>query len=294
MVIADTATKKTTSQIEFYGKNTQWNEIRSIQLYHPDTLWVGTNAGLLWFDTKTHHYGKVLDENKNVPDLYELNILAPARKDGYAWMLSHLEAVVARYHIASRSFTFYTSKTKPALPFDKVKSIAYDAYGDVWIGGHSLTRWNTQKQSFDTLISIYSGLNKFEDDIVALVADNRGSLWLHNAANGLLEYRIKEKNFVNYTRKDGLPSDVFYGFSPVINDRLWIAGHDQLTRFNTQTKKMIIYDYQDGLPDDKPSGRYLYYDPPGGLLYLFNQHVLSTLSVNEFKQTDSFFHKPHF
>lgn len=287
LVIADTATKKATGQIEFYGKNTPWNEIRSIQLYHPDTLWVGTNAGLLWLDTKTHHYGKVADENKNVPDLYQLNILAPARKDGYAWMLSHLEGVVARYHIASRSFTFYTSKTKPALPFDKVKSIAYDAYGDVWIGGHSLTRWNTQKQSFDTLISVYSGPNKFEDDIVALVADDAGSLWLHNAANGLLEYRIKEKNFVNYTRKDGLPSDVFYGFSPVINDRLWIAGHDQLTGFNTQTKKMIIYDYQDGLPDDKPSGRYLYYDPPGGLLYLFNQHVLSTLPVNKFKQTDS-------
>lgn len=286
LIIADTATKKIVKQIEFYGKNNPWNEIRSIQMYHQDTLWIGTNAGLLWFDTKTQYYGKLLDEKKYGSEISEINILAPAGKDGYAWMCGFLKGVMARYHIASRSFTFFTTKTQPALPFDKVKNIAYDAYGDVWIGGHSLARWNTQKQIFDTLISVYSGPNKYEDDILILTADNTGSLWLHNPLNGLLEYRIKEKRFFSYTMKDGLPSDVFYGFSPVINSFLWIAGHNQLTRFNTVTKKVVVYDYQDGLPDAKPSGRYLYYDSSNRNLYMFNEHNLTTMPIPEQKISD--------
>jgi two-component sensor histidine kinase len=279
LVITDIGTGKAVAQIDFYGKNNQWNEIRSIQMYHTDTLWIGTNGGLLWFNTKTHQYGKLLNEIKYGTNLSGINILAPVNKDGYAWMCNHLSGMVGRYHIASRTFTFFSSSTQPALPFGKVKSIAYDAYGDVWIGGHSLTRWNTQKQLFDTLISVYGGPNKYEDDILALVADNKGSLWLHNALNGLLEYRIKEKKFVNYSMKDGLPSDVFYSFSPVINNQLWMAGHNQLTNFNTVTKKLVVYDYEDGLPDDKPSGRYLYYDSLKGVLYLFNQHILSKISL---------------
>ena len=58
------------------------------------------------------------------------------------------------------------------------------------------------------------------------------------------------------------------------------ASHNHLTGFNTVTKKMVVYDYEDGLPDDKPSGRYLYYDSLKNILYLFNQHILSKISLS--------------
>ncbi len=255
-------------EITFYGGNNSWNEIRSIEMYHPDTLWIGTNAGILWFDTKTNHYGKVLNENK-YPWATELSaILAPPRKDGYAWICSHLGGLVARYHIPSRTFTIYTSGTKPALPFDKVKSITYDSYGDVWIAGHSLTRWNNKKQLFDTTITVYGGANKFNDDILALSADDNGSLWLHNAFNGLLEYRIAEKKFLSYTMKDGLPSDVLQSFSPVTDHNLWIGSNNHLSRFDTRTKKIVIYDHHDGLPEHKPTGRKIWLDKEYNYLYL--------------------------
>jgi len=286
LIIVDAGTKKLLKQIEFYGKNTRWNEISSIQMYHPDTLWIGTTAGLLWFDTKTMQYGKLFNDKKYPGDLSGINMVTAPGKDGYAWMCRLLKGLVVRYHIASRSFTFFTAQTTPALPFDRVKSITYDAYGDVWFSGHSLARWNSQKQLFDTLISVYSGPNKYEDNILTLVADNTGSLWLHNAFNGLLEYRIKEKRFVSYTMKDGLPSDVFYGFSPVVNNQLWMAGHNQLTGFNILTKKIVIYDHENGLPDDKPSSRYLYYDDVKEQLYLFNQHVLTVMPLPEPRITD--------
>ena len=274
LTILNAADMKAEKQIEFYGGNNSWNEIISMEMYHPDTLWIGTNAGLLWFDTHTGNYGKVLDKKKYAGFNTQPVMLAPAREDGYAWFCYVLEGVAGRYHIATRSFTFFTLNTKPALPFDKVKSIAYDSYGDVWIGGHSLCRWNNRLQFFDTLITVYGGANKFNDDILTLSADANGSLWMHNAYNGLLEYRIKEKKFVPYTMKGGLPSEVLTSFSPVIDNTLWIGSNNYLTRFDTRTKKFITYDETDGLPAYQPTGRRIYYDHSDNSLYMCSNEYL--------------------
>ena len=268
LLILDEATMLPEKQIDFFGGNNNLNEIFSIQMYHQDTLWLGTNGGLLWFDTKTNRYGKLLDEKKYPWAKNFSGILAAPREDGYAWMCGYLGGVVARYHIPTRSFTVFTSKTKPALPFDRVKSIAYDAYGDVWIGGHSLARWSNSRQVFDTLITVYGGANKFNDDILALSADNHGSLWMHNAFNGLLEYKIKEKKFISYTINEGLPADVLKSFSNIIDDDLWIGSNSNLSKFNVLTKKIVIYNQQDGLPERRPTSRRIYFDAAHGVFYM--------------------------
>jgi ligand-binding sensor domain-containing protein/two-component sensor histidine kinase len=269
LVIADTATMKIEKRIQFYGSNTMWNEIYSMQMYHPDTLWLGTNSGLLWFDIKSYHYGKVLDEKKYPAFISEMPVLGAAGKDGYAWFCYFLSGAVGRYHIPTRSFTFFTSETMPALPFNKVKSVAIDAYGDVWFGGHALARWNSKKQVFDTLIKVYGGVNKFNDDILTLTADDKGSLWLHNTDNGLLEYRIKDKKFVSYSMSDGLPSAQIRCTSPVVGNMLWMATVNFLAGFNTLTKKTIVYDQRDGLPEEFPSSRKIYFDKEREKFYLF-------------------------
>jgi ligand-binding sensor domain-containing protein len=280
LVILDAATMKVGKQIHFYGEDNMWNEIISIQMYYADTLWLGTNGGILWFDTKTNHYGQVLKKLGNIPDGIVDKIryrpreamlinLAPASKDGYAWMAFGLQGIVGRYEIASRAITFFTPDTKPALPFSKIKQIVYDAYGDVWVSGHSLARWNSRSQLFDTLINVYGGPKKFNSNIITISADDSGSLWLYIEENGLLQYKIKEKKFTAYGPKDGLPSNMFECFSPVINHILWLANSTSLTSFDTRTKKTSVYDYSDGLSSYKPTSRRIYYDSVSRLFYLF-------------------------
>lgn len=269
LVILDTSTMRIEKRIAFYGKDNMWNEISNIQMYHPDTLWLGTNAGILWFCTKTYNYGKVL-ETKLYPFLKDKHaILAPLKSDGHAWICFSLDGIIARYNAFTRNFTFYTSKTTPALPFNKAKKIVYDSYGDLWISGHSLARWNNKTQLFDTLITVYGGDKKYNDDILTISADARGSLWLHNADNSLLEYQIKEKRFIHYNNKDGLPSSVIQNLSPVVDDILWIGSPHHLTKLNTRTKKIEVFDYTDGLPEESPTGRSIYYDEGGHQFYLF-------------------------
>ncbi len=286
LAIIDPHTMKLIKEIDFFSDKTNWNEVRSIEMYHPDTLWIGTNAGLLWFDTKTEHYGKLLDEKKYPWAAGFPAVLAPARPDGYAWICGLLSGKVVRYHIPSRTFTLFTTQTIPALPFEKVKNIVYDSYGDVWISGHSLAKWNNSKKNFDTLITVYGGDNKYYDDIITIRADNNGSLWMHNAYNGLLEYKIREKRFIAYSMKNGLPSDVLNSLSPVINNKLWIAGNNQLSLFDIRTKQFTIYDYRDGLPEHKPTGRKIYYDEQSGLLYLCSNEYLVRFPHSPEKEKD--------
>ena len=267
-------------EVTFFEVGSPWNQVISIESYHPDTLWVGTVGGLLWYDTASGRYGRLqdLDGYAWCTDFYA--VMAPPHPDGNAWMCSLLGGRVVRYHLASRQATVYSASTRPKLPFDKVKSIVYDAHGDVWIGGHSLARWNNRLQDFDTLITVYAGANKFSDDIVALSADADGSLWLHNAGNGLLEYRVAEKRFVAYTMNDGLPSDVLQSLSLVHDHRLWIASNNHLTLFDTRTKKCTVYGTDDGLPEQRPTGRRIMLDPTTGMLYLCSNEYLSVFPLS--------------
>ncbi len=274
--IINANTMKLIREVDLFGNDSPWNEIRSIEMYHTDTLWIGTNANLVWYDTQSGRYGKVLDENKYPWSAVLPAVLGPPRPDGYAWIVSPLNGKVVRYHIPTNTFTLFTSTSTPPLPFDRVKSVAYDAYGDVWIGGHGLARWNNRSQTFDTLITVYGGANKYNEDIVTFTADTEGSLWIHNANNGLLEYRIKDKKFVAYSIKDGLPSDVLQSISPVIDGKVWIAGSYHLVLFDTHSKQFTIYDQNDGMPDQKTTGRRMFLDGETGTLYLCNNDFISS------------------
>ncbi|MBA2501189.1 MAG: histidine kinase [Chitinophagaceae bacterium] len=280
LAILDAATMKLIKTISFFGSNNSWNEIRSIQIYHPDTLWLGSTTGLLWLDIKTFRYGKLSDDKRFTDELgsLNLNILSPVGNDGYAWISSFFSGEVVRYHPASGTFRHFNTKTNPAVPFNRIKQVIRDSYGDTWFGGHSLARWNSRKEIFDTLITVYGGPKKFNDNILLLSADNNGSLWLHNEENGLLQYQIKEKKFIQYNMNDGLASDNLESLSPVINNTLWIAYRTRVGSFNVLEKKSVTYDYKNGLPQHKPTAAYIYYDAAGEYFYLLCKNELIKFS----------------
>ena len=133
---------KIEKSMTFYGGNNGWSEVGDVQCYHKDTLWLGTTDGLLWLDVKSYHYGAVTDKNGDTV-LFNANpFLYPPDKNGKAWLGDYMNGKAGYYDTLARTFTFFTVKTKPAIPFTRIKHIVYDAYGDVWIGGHGLARWN--------------------------------------------------------------------------------------------------------------------------------------------------------
>jgi hypothetical protein len=76
---------------------------------------------------------------------------------------------------------------------------------------------------------------------------------LHNADNGLLQFKIRENTWAHFGRAEGLLTDIFYGMSPIIDHTLWIAGYSYLMQFDTRNAKIESYDYHDGLIEGLPA-----------------------------------------
>jgi ligand-binding sensor domain-containing protein len=271
LVILDTTTMKLVKTISFFGEVNQYNEIRMIYMYHPDTLWLGTNRGILWLDTKTNKYGRLIDDKRYPKELKDFNlaILSPMEEDGYAWLAGYMNGKLCRYHPATNTFRFFDTKTDPATPFTTIKHIVRDVYNNTWIGGHALARWNSHKEIFDTLITVYGGTKKYNDNILMMDADSYGSLWLHNIENGLLQYDIHEKKFVQFNKGMGLASDNVEAISPVINNTIWMAYRKGLGSFNIQTKKSVNFYYGDDIPLHSSTGYYIYRDSASNYCYSF-------------------------
>lgn len=276
LVILDRASMNVIDEIQFFNHPGDWNYSMSLQMYYPDTLWIGTTKGILWFDTKTNQYGIENFNLRGTPPAF--SILAPPRKDGYAWMCQYLEGLVGRYNLASRTVELFSDTTNPRVPFNRIKHIAYDSYGDVWFGGHSLARWNNKLQVFDTIMTQYGGPNKYNDDILLLQADDLGSLWLHNVSNGLLQYNIQSHVWNHRGMREGLPSDDIVSISPLIDGSFWFTDPNHLIHFDTHTSVSEYFDWTDGLPEGNSTGRYLYFDDEDKKVYAFFKNKVGRFS----------------
>lgn len=266
ITVVDTATMKVIKKVTLPGYHINYDENPSIQCYYPDTLWIGTNNGVAWLDIKNYHSGKVaLPE----PLQHGRVALNPVMENGDTWMLRPWGGVVAKYNIHTRQFTCYTNATDPELPFERPKQVVYDAYGDAWLSGYGLARWNYKTNRFDTLMNRYNGLNKDEDNILTITADNRGSLWLHSFENGLQEYRIKEKRFISHSLLDGVSFNALVNLSnKEVAGKIWFSTpSNQIGNINLQTGSSNIYGTKDGIPEGRPSARYIFYDEAADQCY---------------------------
>ena len=274
LFVVDTASMHIIKKVTFYGGDNAWSEITSIQRYHKDTLWVGTGKGLLWLNVNNYQYGCVKNNKGDSVLSGGEPIICPVQKSGKAWLFDFMNGKAGFYDTIKRTFTFYTNNSIPSLPFERIKHIVYDSYGDVWLAGHALARWNHSSQSFDTLINVYAGPNKFKDDIIAITADQRGSLWLYNAENVLLEYKIKEKKFYEHGSEEGLPLYV-QSMADEVNDRLWFTTGNQLICYTLSTKKIFSFDQDDGLPVERASSRSISFDKQRNCYYSLHNNYLA-------------------
>ncbi len=303
LVIIDPVSMKTRKKISFFNDHNAWNEVTSIISYSKDTLWIGTTNGILWFNVNDHTYGKINAK----PGLSKfVAILHPPDKNGYAWIINHLNGAVFRYHLRTRTFSEISDSTTPNIPFTRIKAAVYDSYGDVWLSGHSLARFNVSANKFDTVFSEYAGPNPFNDDIIVIKADMNGNLWIHNSSNGLLKYNIRDKKYNHFGVVNGLPGDVIQSLSDVVNEKIWLGGNSNLISLNIRTGQVNVFDQQDGLPETKPTARNIYFDETdrrfymgsGDNLIVFDEEpVLRTISepriLSVSINSDSIVFEPH-
>ncbi|HEY9196351.1 MAG TPA: response regulator, partial [Mucilaginibacter sp.] len=86
--------------------------------------------------------------------------------------------------------------------------------------------------------------------VTDIFEDKAGRLWL-TTLSGLNLFNPATGRFIIFTKKDGLPSDIFYAIRQDEHDNLWISNNDGLTRFDLKQKRFYNYTVEDGLQGDE-------------------------------------------
>jgi signal transduction histidine kinase/ligand-binding sensor domain-containing protein/CheY-like chemotaxis protein/HPt (histidine-containing phosphotransfer) domain-containing protein len=210
------------------------NSVTSILQTRDGYLWLGTLEGLVRFDGQRF----VIFDKQNTAEMRDNNVAALYEaRDSSLWVGTDGGGLL-RYQAGK--FTPYA--TQQGLPHDKVKALAEDAQGTLWVGTEAgLAQFKDGKF---TNYAIQTGAARFA--VSALRATRDGSLWVGTDGGGLSQF--KDGSFKSFTTKDGLANDRVWTLYEARDGALWIGTDGGLSvlrdgRFSSFTKK-------DGLPNE--------------------------------------------
>jgi len=140
---------------------------------------------------------------------------------------------------------------------NKVQCFLQDSDNQLWLGTDSGLLQCTYKAGEIEVLRQYqeskTGSSKLSyNSIFTLHEDAKKNIWIGTFGGGLNKLTLDaDRNplEMEYFRKnDVLPDDVVYGILPQENSgNLWISTDMGLVRFNTETKKVNVFDVSDGL-----------------------------------------------
>ncbi|MEP6617328.1 MAG: histidine kinase [Ginsengibacter sp.] len=245
--VLDGKTYKVKKQISFSNLSPFCNTIWKIIEYTKDTLWFGTQDGIVWYDQRSENFDLVDMSNIDTNHARTITLLY---KDshGIIWLQTGWGAGITRYDPITKTAKKYSIYDKKNfLPLHVVNFIAEDKQKNIWLGEKGLTRWNREKEKFDTLITNYYGFNKDNTILSSLTNDENGDLIFCNENNGVLMYDPVLKTYKQLSTANGLQENAAYS-AMSSNNNIWIVTHNYITSINKKTSKAASYSYADSMP----------------------------------------------
>lgn len=235
-----------------------------INVTHPggDTLFIGTNGPLCWFNMKTYETGAC-----NLEKWTNANWVSSQFKDraGNIWITSNDNRV---YYYNSRQKKFYLKEM--AHPYMTklliTNMITEDTSGHIWFAGQGLCRINRLTHRPDFFVDTFPEILFPRKTVLGLHCDNKNRLWFGNISNGLVSYSIAEKKFEHYTTEDKLPSNNIYT-AGIYNNMLWMGSETGIAGLDLSTKQISSFDKDDGFPLQSVTSVNFYYDKEANYLY---------------------------
>ncbi len=199
-------------------------------------LWLGTGAGLGYYDRETDTFTQY-QHNPQDPNSLSGNEIVNLflDMDGVLWAGSFYDGL---NRFSPGSGTFVNFRHDPQAPDslsnDSTVSIFQDGQGTLWIGtdGGGLNRYDAETNSFAHFFEA-DGLPS--NVINGIVEDQKGFLWL-STNNGLSRFNSQDGTFRNYTVRNGLQGDEFNmnAYARAADGTLFFGGVNGLTVFHPE------------------------------------------------------------
>ena len=207
--------------------DTKLNIVRSLHLDVQRNLWIGTENGVVKWNTASEwSKRKRLDSpNSRVNSIYE-------DRDGTTWAAT-LSAGLLRWEKGSGKFTQFVKRAIDpySLPSDDIRAILHDRGGLLWVAsltdGIALTNLNSK--GFKRIIPVDQDLAnpRPNNALLRIAGASKGRLWL-SSNSGVVLYDIAKATVLKQYQADSkragsLSNNLAYSLYRENSGRLWVG-----------------------------------------------------------------------
>lgn len=245
--------------------NFTWN----IRQAGPDTFWVGTQAGMFWYNISKKKYGRVaaLPGKPSILDSVAVTTQFQDSK-GLVWMGLGKGKGLCNYDTRNHQFNYYSGNNADEYPLRYPLDIAEDKQSNLWFvsdASSSLVFWNRASNQFK-IISLPAALQKQTGNLTAVCYEADSVLWLGTATNGLVKFNALSNAYSIYGHDRGLINSHISSIYEDNHKKLWLVTDGGLSCFNISKESFTNYTAKEGLPVQYPTSHF-YYDPLEKRLY---------------------------
>lgn len=255
--------KHHSAKYRVYSENMVWN----FRLHSKDTLWLGTQQGLLWYDLQNNHIGRIEQHHPSVLDSFAITTQFTDSKN-LVWMgLGHGKGVCV-YDKIKKSFRAFPNNNN-AYPYRYPVSVAEDKNENLWFVSDAtsdLVLWNRKEKEFKKVI-IPLFKRKTYVHTGKLYLDKKNNVIWYGVQNaGLVRYNIATGNAKTYGMERGLSTDMIFSIVKDKKGILWLATAQGISSFDPVKERFINYNISDGLSATYFSTD-LFYDTLSDIIY---------------------------
>ncbi|MFW5892153.1 MAG: two-component regulator propeller domain-containing protein [Bacteroidota bacterium] len=216
-------------------------------------LWIGTFAGgLNRFDLST---GRFKRYNYDANDSLSLG-------SNNVWKLL-LDKDKTLWVGTLDQLSFYDEKQDAFIKIPKIErtgnlfpgrilALYEDSKGNIWVGSNGLGILDKETLSFTFLDEMIDNTDQLQEyDIRDFHEDRSGNIWIATEGAGIFKYSSRNNQLVNFTTKNGLPSDAIH---QIIEDQqgfFWMSTNKGIAKFNPRNGDINNYDAYDGLQSNQ-------------------------------------------
>nr|WP_162845515.1 two-component regulator propeller domain-containing protein [Labilibaculum antarcticum] len=243
----------------FYSENLDessisGNVITSLAEDVNGNILVGTyNTGLNIYNYKTNSFTNFHQNYQNNSSLHSENVWTMlVDSQGKNW-LGLLGNGVDLFNAETETFKNIGPYSNELIKIDhpNVMSIMEDSDGDIWFGTEGNGIFVYDKQANNVLrISTNSNITT-EGVIKDLFQDTWGNVWIGTEGNGLFKYNKKDKEGIQYTLDNGLPSMIILGIQEDANGGIWVTSYDGIAFLSKDSNEFMSFDKSDGLSSNE-------------------------------------------
>lgn len=257
------------------SENMVWN----IRQAAPDTLWIGTQQGLIYHALGSHAQGRLPMAHPTVLDSVAITTLFEDSRH-WIWMGLGKGNGVAVYDAPQRKFRHFPFKPD-AYPFRYPLHIGEDSLGDLWFTSDvtgNLVRWDQHGQRFHTVLvpGIRGSINRQSGGF--FLDGTKNEIWYGVEPMGLVRYRITSGQGTLFDTRNGLGPGRVKGIIMDGQGRLWMGTTQGISCFDPAMETAVNYTMDDGLPFTHYSSQ-LHYDPSKDRIYAGSAGALTWFQV---------------